>query len=139
VAEDPGNEQYYRENAEIYLEELDGLIENTTKGLAPHAGERFLVYHPAFGYFADEFGLVQLAIEDEGKEPTPKGLESVIAQARDEGIKVVFVEPQFDRHNAETIADEIDGRVITLDPLAGDYLENMRVVSLELIEAFENG
>ncbi len=138
-AEDPENSDHYQVNADDYLAELDLLIGNITDGLEPYLGEKFLVYHPAFGYFAHDFGLVQLAIEEEGKEPTPRGLEHVIEQAKEEGIKVIFVEPQFDRHNAETIADEIGGRVITLDPLAEDYLQNIGETSDKLIEAFENG
>jgi zinc transport system substrate-binding protein len=138
-AEDPANSHYFQENADAYLAELDRLVDNISAGLEPFQGEKFLVYHPAFGYFAHDFGLVQLAIEEEGKEPTPKGLEHVIEQAEEEGIKVVFEEPQFDKHNAQTIADEIGGGVITLDPLAENYLDNIKEISDKLIEAFENG
>ena len=137
--EDPENAQYYQGNADDYLVKLDTLIGNISKGLEPYRGEKFLVYHPAFGYFAHDFGLVQLTIEEEGKEPTPQGLVHVIEQAKEEGIKVVFVEPQFDKHNAETIAEEIGGKVITLDPLAEDYIDNIQEISARLIEAFENG
>lgn len=137
-AEDPGNADEYQKNADAYLAELDSLISEISTGLEPYADEKFLVYHPAFGYFAHEFDLVQLAVEDEGKEPTAKGLEHVIEQAKDESIKVVFVEPQFDKHNAQTIADEIGGSVITLDPLSPDYIQNLREISEKLIEAFED-
>jgi len=131
---DPGNSDYYSGNADVYLAELDALDGELETGLADLRGAKFMVYHPAFGYLAHDYGLVQIAIEDEGKEPTPAGLQALIDQAKAEGIRVVFVSPQFDEHNAQTIADEIGGEVVLIDSLGEDYLENMLEVKTKLIQ-----
>ncbi len=133
--EDPDNADLYEENADSYtskLSSLDKLIENSLKTTEKR---EFMVYHPSFGYFADEFNLTQVPIEEEGKEPGTKGLNAIIEQAKEKNITAVFVSPQFDKNNAQTIADEIDGKVISLNPLASDYLENLLVVSSKLIDA----
>lgn len=134
--EDADNSDFYDDNAAQYISGLDTLHDDTKQGLKPYEGKKFLIYHPSFGYFAEEYNLTQVAIEEEGKEPGTQGLQAIIEQAKDEGIKVVFVSPQFDESNAKTIADEIDGTVITLNPLAEDYLDNMEDVSEKLISSF---
>ncbi|MCA9512166.1 MAG: zinc ABC transporter substrate-binding protein, partial [Myxococcales bacterium] len=102
--------------------------------LAPVRGRTFLVFHPAFGYLAREYGLVQVAIEDEGKEPDAHELARLVARARDEGVRVIFVQPQFDRAAAQTIADEVGARLEVLDPLAPDWDDNLRRVARALAE-----
>jgi zinc transport system substrate-binding protein len=136
---DPDNAAYYSENAEAYIEELDELDEYVEGELDGHLGERFLVYHPAFGYFAHDYGLVQMAVEEEGKEPGSAGLAAMVDQAKEYDIKVVFVSPQFDEGSARTIADEIGGEVIVLDSLVEDYLDNMKDLSERLIEGLSGG
>jgi len=93
------------------------------------AHNRFMVFHPAFGYFAAAYGLSQLAIEEEGKEPGPARLAALIATARREGIKVLFVAPQFSRKSAQTIAAAIGGRVAAIDPLAADWPAGMQAIA----------
>ena len=134
---DPENAAYYTANGEEYLARLDDLHDNMTENLDPYRGKKFMVYHPAFGYLAHEYGLTQLAVEDDGKEPTQAGLQSLIEQAREEDIGVIFVSPQFNEHNARVIADEIDGHVVSIDSLAGNYLENMQLISEKLTKGFE--
>lgn len=136
---DPDNADYYTRNANAYLDELDALDEDMESALRPHKGKKFLVYHPSFGYLAHEYGLVQIAIEEEGKSPTPSGIEAIIEQAKAEGIKVIFVSPQFDKQSAEAIKDEIDGTVETIDPLARSYVKNMREVTAKLVQGFSEG
>ncbi len=97
---------------------------------------KFLTYHPAWGYFADAFDLIQLSVEEGGKEPGPQGVASLIDQARDENITVVFVEPQFDTSSASQIANAIGGKVVTVDPLSSDYMENLRIVAEKMREGF---
>ena len=96
-----------------------------------------MVYHPAFGYFAAAYGLGMIPVEQEGKEPTGAGIARCVDQARENNIKVIFAEPQFDPRMAETIADEIDGKVVLVDPLAADYVANLRLVLSELVQAME--
>jgi zinc transport system substrate-binding protein len=139
IGTDPGNEADYVNITASYLADLEAVDRELRDGLEPHAGKRFLVYHPSFGYLAHEYNLTQIAIEDEGKEPTPAGVQAIIDQAKEENITTVFVSPQFDESNAETIADEIDGTVVRIDPLGKDYLANMREISTKLIEGFGGG
>ena len=94
-----------------------------------------MVYHPAFGYFAEEYGLTMLPIAAEGKEPTPADLVRLIEQARDHDAKVIFASPQFNPESARVIADAIGGKVVFVDPLAGDYIENLRGLLENLLQA----
>jgi len=104
------------------------------KGTVSHT---FIVYHPAWGYFARDYGLRQLGIEQEGKEPKAAYMSRLINEARLQNIKVIFVSPEFDSRNAEAIAHEIGGRVVIIDTLAGDYLDNMREVASAFKEALK--
>ncbi|MFW6141103.1 MAG: metal ABC transporter solute-binding protein, Zn/Mn family [Candidatus Saliniplasma sp.] len=126
----------FRENADKYLQELQELSHRIEDSLEPYHGRKFLIYHPSMEYYAHEYGLEQIAVEREGLEPGSKGIESVIEQAEEEDIRVVFVSPQFDESRAETIADEIDGEVIELDPLAENYIKNLEDITEELVESF---
>jgi len=117
---------------ESRLDELDEALRRT---LQPVRGRPFLVFHPAWGYFADEYGLRQVAIEIEGKEPADHELTVLQELAREEGIAVVFVQPQIVGDAAEAIAGAIGGRVETLDPLAADVEANLRRVAEALLES----
>ncbi len=132
VQVDPENENYYHENLESYLKELENLDRDIREILGKVTKRCFMVYHPAWGYFARDYNLTQIPVEREGKEPTARGLMALIDQARRLNMKVIFVSPQFDKKKAETIAENIHGRIVFLDPLAKDYVENMRSVALKL-------
>jgi len=132
VQVDPENEDYYRENMRSYLEELDDLDREIREILKNITDRRFMVYHPAWRYFAREYNLTQIPVEKEGKEPTVRGLMALIDQARELNRRVIFVSPQFDRKKAEAIAESIHGKIVFLDPLAKDYVENLRSVALKL-------
>jgi len=132
VQVDPENEEYYRRNMESYLKELESLDEEIRRILENLTDRCFIVYHPAWGYFARDYNLTQIPVEKEGKEPTARGLMALIDQARELNKKVIFVSPQFDRRKAETIAENIDGKVVFLDPLAKDYVNNLRLVALKI-------
>ena len=95
----------------------------------------FLVFHPAYGYFADAYGFKQIAIESEGKEPGPRELSRIIEQVRAHNISTVFVQPQFPQGAAEVIAREINGSVETLDPLAEDWAAGMIEISKKIHQA----
>jgi zinc transport system substrate-binding protein len=111
---------------QVDLEALDADIRAQLNGLKHR---RFMVYHPAWGYFADVYGLTQIPIELDGKEPGPRQLAALIDQARKQNVKVIFVQPQFSRKAAEQVARAIDGRVEAIDNLAPDYFENLRRVA----------
>jgi zinc transport system substrate-binding protein len=134
---DPDNRAYYEQNRDAYLQELAQLDQDISDGLSGVKNRVFMVYHPAFGYFASNYDLTMLPIEAEGKEPTPAGLQHLIEQAQEQNIRVVFAEPQFNPQSAKVIADAIDGRVVLINPLARDYIDNLRILMAELVQAME--
>ncbi|MDD5697921.1 MAG: zinc ABC transporter substrate-binding protein [Victivallaceae bacterium] len=120
----PQHAEYFELNYKNFSRCLTALDTKLTKMLAPFKGEIFLVYHPAFGYFARRYGLKQEAIEPGGKEPSPKHLQQVIALALKKKVHIVFVQPEFNRKAASVIARTIKGTVIKLDPLAYNLVDN---------------
>jgi zinc transport system substrate-binding protein len=134
---DPDNRTYYEQNRDAYLQKLVQLDRDISEGLSGVKNRVFMVYHPAFGYFAGTYNLTMLPVEDEGKEPTPAGLQHLIEQAKEHNICVVFASPQFNPQSAKVIADAIDGRVVLINPLARDYIDNLRILMAELVQAME--
>lgn len=126
---DPANRDYYKANKDKYLKELEKADESIKKSLSGHKNNKIMVYHPAWGYFCRDYGLKQIAIEKNGKEPTPQGIANLIKQAKKEKIKIIFISPQYSRKNADTIASEIGGQVITVDDLDKNYIENLNKVA----------
>ena len=116
-------------NLEEIKADINKLDEELTQKLISFKGQTLLVFHPAFGYFANKYGMIQKAVEIEGKEPAPKQLGELIRNCRNEGIKVIFVQKQFPVSTAKTIAASIGGSVIAIDPLAEDYLANLRNIA----------
>ena len=129
VLTDPARAETYRRNAETLLAELAAVKAEVAKKLEPCRGKTFFVYHPAFGYFASEFGLRQSGIELGGREPSPARLARVIAEAKEHRVRTVFVQPQFNPTAAETLAKAIGGEVAELDPLAPNVIENFRRIA----------
>ncbi|MFA7382441.1 MAG: zinc ABC transporter substrate-binding protein [Desulfurivibrionaceae bacterium] len=115
--------------------ELKDLDKRLSSSLAPHSGKTFYVFHPAFGYFAAAYGLTQEAVETGGKSPSPKQMQSLIREAREEGVKVIFVQPQFDVKSAATVAKGIGGTVIPIDPMAKDVPANLAAVAAAIERA----
>lgn len=134
---DPSNGRYYEQNCAAYLQKLDGIDREMRDGLSGVKNRRFMVYHPAFGYFAREYKLDMIPIEIGGKEPTAASLTRLIEQAKAQGITVIFVEPQFDPKSAEVIAEAIGGRVVFIDPLAEDYIGNLRLILNQILPAIQ--
>jgi len=131
---DPGHRADYEANLAALEADLDRLDAEIAAALWPLKGRAFFVFHPAFGYFAEAYGLKQVAIESGGKEPSAKELHELIDRARDSGVKLIFVQPQFPRRGAEAVAQAIGGAVVPLDHLAEDYVGNLRHVA-EMIRA----
>ena len=137
ITVDPGNRDYYEKNRDDYLQQLAEIDRKMREGLEDVKNRRFMVYHPAFGYFASEYNLEMITIEEEGKEPTAAGLMRLIEQAKEYDIRVVFAEPQSNPKSAEVIAEAIDGRVVLIDPLARDYIDNMHLILSEMLPVME--
>ncbi len=98
---------------------------------------KFIAFHPAWGYFADAYGLEQVPVEIEGKEPKPAQLKELIRSAREDNIKVIFAQPQFSAKNAKVIAGEIGGEIIFADPMAYEWLENLKDVADKFRDALK--
>jgi zinc transport system substrate-binding protein len=126
---DPANRARYEDGYHRFLGELDALHQEMRSLFAGRKGERFMVFHPSWGYFADAYGLVQVPVEAGGKEPKPAQLLRLVREARKHGIKVIFVQPQFSTKSAELLSREIGGRVVYADPLAENWAENLREVA----------
>jgi len=126
---DPANRNVYEANFKAFAAQIDELDADLNKTFTGKTGLQFMTFHPAWGYFGDAYGLKQVPIEIEGKDPKPAQLKELIQHARENGIKVVFVQPQFSSRSAELIAQEIDGQVAFADPLAQDWMANLRQVA----------
>ena len=137
IVVDPDNNTYYESNRDAYLQRLTLLDQDIKDDLSDITNRFFMVFHPSFGYYAEEYNLTMLPIEEEGKEPTAAGLARLIVQAKEHDIKIVFAEPQFNPESASVIADAIEGNIAFIDPLAEDYIENMRLITGELAQAME--
>jgi len=130
----PEHRALYRANYDAFIADIDALKAELTGYLAPISGGTFYVFHPAFGYFGDAFGLTQKAIETGGDEPTPARLASIIEEARADEVRVVFVQAQFSTIAATRVAEAIGGAVVQVNPLDPDWLENMRRIATALSE-----
>jgi zinc transport system substrate-binding protein len=135
IAVDPSNEVRYKNNYASFLKEIDTLDAELKNLFAQRKGDRFMVFHPSWGYFAKEYGLEQVPIEIEGKEPKPAQLKTLVRHAQEHGIRVVFVQPQFSAKSAEMISREIGGQVVRVDPMAENWAENLRDVARKFVAA----
>lgn len=136
---DPANNGLYTQNLQLVVGELAALLVRLKERLAPYQGSSFYVFHPSFGYFAHQFGLHQEAVEVGGKSPGPRQIAVLVQKARKDRVKVIFVQPQFDRKSAETIAAAIDGEVVSLDALAEDVTANLTAMATKIEKALSNG
>lgn len=136
VALDPIHQADYDAGLARFGEAIDDLDRELRETFTGREGMGFMVFHPAWGYFARTYGLEQIPIEIEGKDPKPAQLRELIQHAREHGIKVVFVQPQFSTKSAEMVAREIGGQVVAVDPLAGNWAENLRMVGRKFKAAF---
>jgi zinc transport system substrate-binding protein len=123
---DPEGAEQYAAQYRTLVQDIDTVFDDLRRDLAPLHGSNVFVYHPSFGYFLDEFGITQQAVETGGKEPGPRDLARLIALAQKEHPAAIFVQAQFPVSAAQTVANAIDAALITLDPLAPDWLANIQ-------------
>ncbi len=138
VKVDPPNRSVYEKNYNSFIKEVVGLdaeIRAAFEGKGKHF--EFMVFHPAWGYFAQAYGLEQVPIELEGKQPKPAELQYLIQYAKERDIKVIFVQPQFSWQAAQAIAKSIDGQIVFVDPLAADWDTNLRQVASKFKSALK--
>ena len=113
------------ENLEILLAEIGSVDARCRELLDPVRGHRFFVFHPAWGYFAEAYGLQQVAIEEHGKEPDAHHVAEIVEAAREVGAQTIFAQPQMSDASANLVAEEIGARVVMIDPLAYEWSENL--------------
>lgn len=135
IAIDPKGEAIYQENLDEYQKRTASVDAEVREKLGTLPGRRFIVTHDAWGYFAREYDLEQVAVHIGGKEPTAREIQEIIRIAVEDGIQIVCIEPQFPERSARVIAAEINGDVVVIDPLPEAYLENF----IRVAEALQGG
>lgn len=126
---DPAHRSVYEVNYRAFVSELVALDDELKNIFAGKQGFQFMVFHPSWGYFARAYGLQQVPVEIEGKNPKPAQLKALIEHAKKKHINIIFVQPQFSSRSARLVAKEIGGQVILADPLAPDWSGNLREVA----------
>ena len=131
----PERAEMYAENAETYLSQLSAVDAAVDAAISASGITEFIVYHPAFGYFADEYGLTMHALEEHGSEATAAEMTALVDFARERDIRVIFYQAETDGRQAKAFAREIDGVAVKLSPLAEDYLENLEEMAAAIASA----
>jgi len=137
VAADPAGKADYDANYAALIADIDAVYGDLKASLAPFSGKTVMVFHPAFGYFLDSVGLKQESVETGGKEPTAKTLSALIEKAKAEKVPAIFVQAQFPVAAAKAVADEAGAEVVMLDPLAPDWLDNIKKMGEALKKAYK--
>lgn len=131
---DPEGKDIYEAGHSSLVEDLSALDEELKHILQPVKGKKLFVFHPTFGYFADDYDLQQVPVELGGNEPSAHQLAGIIDAAKAENARVIFVQPQFSQKSAQAVADAIGGAVVPINSLALDYVENMKAIALAIKE-----
>lgn len=134
---DAANKTTYEENAAVFIAQLRALDGEIASALSGISNRKIIVYHPAFGYLADDYGLTMYALEEEGKAATPRHMQEMVDLARIEHIKVIFYQEEMYGGQSEAFAEEIGGRAMQLSPLAPDYVDNLRRMASLMAEAMQ--
>ncbi|MFO7815602.1 MAG: zinc ABC transporter substrate-binding protein [Halanaerobiales bacterium] len=121
----PAKEELYKKNTKQYIEKVKEVNQKIEKIISEKENKYLLVYHPSFGYFADQYNLNMVAIEEGGKEATAKHLQEIIDFAKKNNIKKIFHQAEIDSRQTQALSEEIGAELIELDPLAEDYLDNL--------------
>lgn len=134
----PTNKQLYATNAKQLITKIDSLHAHFSEQFETVNNRNFLIFHPALTYFARDYNLTQIAIENEGKDPSPKHMKNVIDLARNENIKVIFIQKEFDIENAEIVAKEVNAKVIQINPLNENWFDNISEIGESVLSELNN-
>ncbi len=132
---DDDHASQFQQNAEAYVSEITAASAEATETLKSATGKTFITTHPAFGYFADEYGLVMQSLEEDGKEATIQHMQALIDLAKEKKITTVFYQKEVGTVQATALAEEIGGTISPLSPLDADYTENIRKMATAIAEA----
>ena len=124
---DKANKDFYLENFQKLMNDLLAFDESAKESLAGLKNRKFVVYHPAWGYFAAHYDLEQISIERSGKEPKIDEMASTLKMIKDENIKVIFADPNRSQKSAQILASQTGAKVELLDPLGYNLLENLKI------------
>jgi len=131
---DPAHETIYTGNLRKLTEKITETDEKITNILHSSSQKAFVIYHPALSYFARDYGLTQYCIENDGKEPSPEQLKKLVETVKNMGVKTIFVQQEFDRKNAETVARETGCKLVVINPLSYDWNEEMMRIAQALAD-----
>jgi len=123
---DPDHDAYYRQNTQDFINKLNITDQLLNETLSSIENKGFFCFHPSFGYFADDYGLKMYALEENGKEASPKRIAEMVAFARENNYKVIFYQAEIDSSQTDSFAHEIGGKALKLDPLSADYINNLK-------------
>lgn len=129
----PGKEEILTRNYESFITEIDQLDQELKSLFGQAVNRKFLIFHPALTYFARQYGLEQIALEVDGKEPSPRHMRSLIEKAKSEDIRIIFIQKEFDAENARQLANEIGGQVVPIDPLSEQWDAELREIARKII------
>lgn len=155
---DPKHTKYYFDNLEIFLRELDDIDSTIARSLAPFKGRKFIAINPTAGYFADSYGLVETVIDHKpsrrqvpfkeklyipdipksNKNPAPDNLTKIIEMAKEDSVRMIVIQPGFDTTMAAAIAEAVDGKIVTLNPLVKNVLQNLEDIAVQIERALHN-
>jgi zinc transport system substrate-binding protein len=127
----PSQKQKYEDNYQILVIKINELDNNAKRLFSGVQKKSFMIFHPNLGYLARDYGLEEITVEYEGKEPPPSRMKALIDRARKENIKTIFVQREYDTKNAKAIAGEIGGEIRIIDPLSEDWMKS----TLDIINA----
>lgn len=114
------------------LKQVIAQTDKDIRNLLQQADSAFIIYHPALSYFARDYDLKQISIEEGGKEPSPAQLKHLIETCRNNNVNIIFVQQEFDQHNAQLIADELGIRIVPINPLSYHWQEEMMGIAKSL-------
>ncbi len=129
----------YKRNLARFHREIEGLDKSLHQQLKPLANRTFLIYHPALGYFARDYGLRQLAVEHDGKDPSPAYFQSLVSRGRQAQVSVVFISKEHAGTAARRLAETLDARVMTINPLDYRIPDQLRLIASSLADQTKNG
>ena len=129
AALDPANRATYEANAARLIDQIEATDREILAKFQGFSLRTIIVYHPAFGYFADDYRLEMVALEEEGKEADPRRMREIIDMAREKGIKVIFYQEDIDGRQSRTFAEELGGQAEKVSPMAADYVENLKRIA----------
>lgn len=128
----PESASVFDENYTRFIAATDSLTTQIEQDLSTLQNRNILIFHPALGYYARQFKLNQIPLELEGKEPSPKHMKDIVDLARQENIRIIFIQKEFDTENALQLSREIGGEVVTIDPLEYEWEKQIREITRKI-------